>query len=237
MSTRLFVKNDLITGATLFLEKETHHYVAHVLRAKIGDSFCIFNGREGAFDAIISALSKKEGTLIIGQQTQAQSTHPTIEQQPTLFFAPIKRERQFFLVEKATELGVGTLCPIKTEYTQHRATILDRLEKQAIEASEQSERLTVPDILPEISFEKCLKNWNEGVLFVGIERHDAPPLQSVLHPAPKFLIGPEGGFSPREVEMCLNHPHIQPFSLGPLVLRAETAAIASLALYQGRKMK
>jgi 16S rRNA (uracil1498-N3)-methyltransferase len=149
-------------------------------------------------------------------------------------FAPLKKDPLAFLVEKATELGVSALYPVVTEYAETKAFSVSKAETYAIEAAEQCERLTVPPIHPLQPLADVLKAWPEGrVLYVCVERKEAPVLLKALDPSKEaaFLVGPEGGFSEKDLEVLKEYDFVRFVSLGPLILRAETAGVVALAVY------
>ncbi len=236
MSTRLFTKENLKPSGRILLDKSAHRYLAKVLRLRVGDPVRLFNGRDGEYSSNIKTLSTKHAVLHVNAQEKVQPK-TSARQQMHLLFAPIKRERQFFLIEKATELGVSTLRPIKTQYTQHRTPPKERMIRKVIGALVQSERLTIPEIQPESSFDALLNNWTGGTILVGLARQAGVELKDILpqQTAPTFFIGPEGGFSPDEIETLQQHASVQTFSLGGAILRAETASLSCLVLCKSYK--
>jgi len=233
-SPRLFVAEDLSVGAEVSLDPGQAHYLRDVMRMSVGDVVRIFNGRDGAWVSEITVLAKKKGTLTVQQQTHEHRNEPG----PMLIFAPIKSARLDMLIEKAVELGVATLQPVLTERTQTRRANIERFQAQAVEAAEQCERLTVPDVRDLTTLTELLADWpDEVVLWYGDETGNGEAAITAYANAPKtsqhaIIIGPEGGFSPPELDLLRQSSFSKGISLGPRILRAETAAIAALALWQ-----
>jgi 16S rRNA (uracil1498-N3)-methyltransferase len=200
------------------------HYLGHVLRRAAGDRVRLFNGRDGEFSARIDSLRKDRAVFV----AEARLRHQADGADRWLAFCVLKRDATDLVVQKATELGVSAILPVFSERTNAARVNLERLGAIAVEAAEQSERLTVPVIRPPARLFDLLAAWpRERVLAAAIERLDAPPPGP---PARGLLVGPEGGFAPAELDALCGTSFIQPVSLGPLVLRADTAAIAGLAL-------
>ncbi|MGB0935432.1 MAG: 16S rRNA (uracil(1498)-N(3))-methyltransferase [Alphaproteobacteria bacterium] len=222
---RLFVEEDLEQGRDVPLSPDQIHYLFHVMRKAEGDSVQLFNGKDGEWLAEITTLSKKAGIVKPEKQTRPQRQEADV----WLLFSPLKQARQDFLVEKATELGVSALLPIKCARTNVGRVNLQRMQKITIEAAEQSERLTLPTIQPLESLDKVLSRWdsNRKLLFCA-ERADAGHIQHSSGPT-AILIGPEGGFTRQEVQLVQAYDFVQQVSLGQNILRAETAAIAALS--------
>lgn len=204
------------------------HYLGTVMRRGMGDAVLLFNGTDGEWRARITALRRDRVTLALEEPTRLQTPEPDV----WLVFAPLKRHATELVVEKATELGVAALVPVITERTNTPRLNLERLAAIAIEAAEQSERLTVPRVEPPEPLSALLADWPAGrPLVVAMERWEAPPPPPMLDAA-ALLVGPEGGFTGAELDTLRRCPFVVPASLGPRVLRAETAAIAGLALLQ-----
>jgi len=227
-SIRLFVEAPLAAGAEVVASTGQAHYLGAVMRRAAGDALRLFNGRDGEFAARIAALRRGHASLAVERQLRPQAPEPDL----WLVFALLKRDATDLLVQKATELGAGALHPIFTERTNAARVNVARLTAIAIEAAEQSERLTVPMIHPPRRLADLLATWPEGrPLFAAVERSAAPAIAPTAGPA-GLLIGPEGGFTKAELDALARHPSVAPVSLGPRILRAETAAIAGLALLQ-----
>jgi 16S rRNA (uracil1498-N3)-methyltransferase len=227
LAPRLFVAAELTPGSTVTGTPGQAHYLGNVLRRDTGAAVRLFNGRDGEFLGHIAALRRDRLTLEVGSQIRPQAPEPDI----WLVFAPVKRDATDLLVQKATELGVAALLPVLTERTNTSRLNDERLLAIATEAAEQCERLTLPMLHPARPLPDLLANWPaERGLAAALERTAGPP------PAAQgaLLVGPEGGFSPRELDLLRAAPFIQPVSLGPRILRAETAAITGLALLMAR---
>jgi len=226
---RLYTPADLTRGTTIAATPAQAHYLGTVLRAGANDPVHLFNGRDGEWQAQIATLRRDRLTLALQHQRRPQQPEPDL----WLVFALLKRDATDLVVQKATELGVSALHPVLTERTNTARTNLDRLAAIAIEAAEQSERLTVPVIHPPRPLADLLATWRPGrPLFAAVERAvEAPPLRPTSQPA-ALLVGPEGGFTPDELEAMARHPFVTRVSLGSRILRAETACVAGLALLQ-----
>lgn len=239
---RLYTPENLSSGDGLELAPEQAHYVNNVMRLQEGDPVLIFNGRDGEWQGQIETARKKKCIIRVGGQTRAQEQGPNLQ----LVFAPLKKQRMDFVMEKATELGVRFFQPIVTQHTSNGRINLDRLQAQVIEASEQCERLEIPDIAPSRDLRTFLDDFApENSLFVLDERGGGLPIhQGLLNhadtfdfknpsgPIHAFLIGPEGGFSAHEMDLMSKYPFVKRISVGPRILRAETAALSALSCWQ-----
>ena len=244
--TRLYLTADFGEGETVQLDDGPAHYLRNVLRAGAGDRLHVFNGRQGEWLAEIDTIGKRGVTLVCLKQTEPQADGPDL----WLLFAPVKKTPSDYLVQKATELGVSRLMPVFTRRTIVARVNEDRLAANAIEAAEQSERLTVPDIAEALPLEKALTGWpKERTLYFCDEGGEARALADVLAPTilrsaaggrhtfeaggpAAILTGPEGGFDPAERAMLRALSFVVPVTLGPRILRADTAALAALAVWQ-----
>jgi 16S rRNA (uracil1498-N3)-methyltransferase len=227
-SIRLFVSPSLAAGAEVAASAAQAHYLAHVMRRTAGDAVVLFNGRDGEWQARIAMLRGDRATLVAEACLRAQAPEADI----WLAFAPLKRDATDLVVQKATELGAAALLPVTTARTNTGRINAERLAAIATEAAEQCERLTVPLIRPLADLPALLREWPaERRLVVAMERVGAPTVAPADRPA-GLLVGPEGGFTERELDVLRAHPFVVPASLGPLILRAETAAIVGLALLQ-----
>ena len=232
--TRLYIDAPLSAGASLDLPKDQAHYLVTVLRKSVGDSVRVFNGDNGEWRAGISSASKRAVTLTVTERLRPPQPCPDI----TLCFAPVRKHRKAFIVEKATELGVTKLQPVITARTQFPKLNLDKMRAQAIEAAEQTERLDIPDIAGPISLYDMLDSkMSDDALIFADEAGDAEPALDVLMGLERdkpttLLIGPEGGFTPEERDMLRSKDYVHPVSLGPRILRADTAALSLLTLWQ-----
>ena len=233
---RLFVPQPLAVGEGLTLDRQQSHYLAHVMRAAPNEAVLLFNGRDGEWLGRVEALPKSGARLAVETQLRPQALEPDL----WLLAAPIKRERIDLVAEKAAELGVSRLVPVFTRRTAMTRVNAERLAAHMIEAAEQCGRLTVPEMAEPVSLDKALAGWPEGrVLLFLDESGGGAPLAEVLAALPEgpaaVLVGPEGGFSDDERRTLAGLPFARPVGLGPRILRAETAAIAALVLWQALK--
>jgi 16S rRNA (uracil1498-N3)-methyltransferase len=231
--TRLFVDQPLTAGAELTLGEDQSHLVANVLRAKPGDTVRLFNGRDGEWRGTIAVLRKRAVSLKLDKQTAPQDGVPDI----WLCLAPIKRTPLDYVTQKATELGVARIQPVITRRTIVERVNTDRMKANAIEAAEQSGRLSVPEVGEPLSLDKLLANWDASRRLVFCdEAGEAPPAAQAMRDAGAgpwaIIIGPEGGFDPDERSRLRQQSFVVPVSLGPRIMRADTAALAALALWQ-----
>jgi 16S rRNA (uracil1498-N3)-methyltransferase len=248
---RLFVGDPLRQGSCVVPDEQQTHYLLHVMRAKVGDRVNLFNGADGEWSARITGISKRSCSLECERQVAPQVEVPDV----WLCFAPIKKTPADYVVQKATELGVRVLQPVFTRRTIVGRVNLERMRANAIEAAEQSGRLSVPETREPLAFDKLLATWpkDRRLLFCD-EGGDAisvaqaltilipPPLEGggklLAHSASSLgegwaiLTGPEGGFDPSEREALRAQPFVTPVTLGPRILRADTAALAALAIWQ-----
>jgi len=233
-AARLYVTDALAAGGSAALTPGQVHYLRHVLRLGAGARIEVFNGRDGAWAAEPAFSGKGRAEARLLERTCAQRVVPDL----WLLFGPVKSARLDMAVEKATELGVAVLQPVLTEYTQCRRVNLARMQARAVEAAEQSGRLSVPEVREPVSLAALLAAWPAGRRLWHCDETGggAPALAAFREAEPgagdAILIGPEGGFSPREVDLLRAAPFSYPVGLGPRILRAETAAIAALALWQ-----
>lgn len=234
---RLFVADDLSAGAVVALDRARAHYLTAVLRRKADDAVGLFNGRDGAWRATIVEAGRSKTMLRVEAQTGLQTVSPDI----WLLFAPLKHGRIDFLVEKATELGVRRLMPVLTRHTQAERVNVERLRARAIEAAEQCERLDVPEVAAPVELGRALDRWPaERILFVCDETGGEPIAEALealktqgTSGAPlALLVGPEGGLAEMDRRALAAGPAHRRVSLGPRILRAETAALAALACMQ-----
>jgi len=229
---RLYIDQPFNEDTPLSLEEGPAHYFRSVLRRQVGDSFRVFNGHDGEWIATITALGKKSGAAKRTEKIREQPPRPADRH---LIFAPIKKQRMDFLIEKAVELGVTDLHPVLTRHTEMRKINEHRLEAQIIEALEQCERMYKPTLHTLEHLERKITGWKGPTpLYAALERQNAPAL-SAYPQAQSFLIGPEGGFAEAEVTTLMQNDKIQPISLGKTIYRAETACIICLAQAQNEK--
>jgi 16S rRNA (uracil1498-N3)-methyltransferase len=232
---RLYVDGDLREGGELAIGSDQTHYLANVMRLKAGDELLLFNGRDGEWRARLAGLAKRGATLALVDQERPQILPPDLD----LVVAVVKRVRLETIAEKAAELGARRLLPVTTSRTNAGRANIGRLAAIAQEGAEQTGRLDVPQILPEAKLADVLAAWpaDRRLMFCD-EAGDARPALEALADQPAgpwaILIGPEGGFSPDERAAARAAPGALPVSLGPRILRADTAAIAALTLWQAR---
>lgn len=225
---RLFVEHSLAEGNALYASPAQAHYLGQVLRRGIGDAVRLFNGRDGEWQARITELRHSRMVLMVEARLRPQELDPDL----WLVFALLKRDATDLVVQKATELGASALWPVFTERTNAARVNEARLAAIAVEAAEQCERLTVPVLHPPRRLPDLLASWPPGrKLYAAIERSTAAPPHPAANPA-GLLVGPEGGFTPAELDAMLRHPFVTVVGLGPRILRAETACVAGLALLQ-----
>ncbi len=235
---RLFIPHDLAAGGELALDPGQSRYLATVMRLAVGDELLAFNGRDGEWRVRITAVTRRAVAVRAEAPVRPQTVGPDLD----LIVALVKRGRVETIVEKAAELGARRVRLVTTERTNADRTRVDRLTAIAIEAAEQTGRLDVPEILDPVKLEVLIGGWEPGrqLLFCD-EAGDAPPILQGLTPPSRgegegepwaILIGPEGGFSPSERRTLRALPYAIPVSLGPRILRADTAAIAALTLWQ-----
>ncbi len=230
---RLHIDQPLHPGQAVALDEGQANYLFAVMRLAVGASVLLFNGRDGEWRAEVAEAGKRRGVLVCRDQTRPQTMPPDL----WLIFPPLRKERTAFLVEKAVELGAARLLPVSTRYLAGDRFRPEKELAHATEAAEQCEALWVPDLTPMQPLEKLLSGWqpsrriywaDEGLAGQGT---DWPGTRG--DPA-ALLIGPEGGFAPEERDRLRGLSFVTPVSLGPRILRAETAAIAALTLWQAR---
>ncbi len=230
---RLHVDQELGPGLAVPLNESQAHYLVHVMRARPGGRVRLFNGRDGEWLAEIASVAKRGVTLKCLMQIRPQSAEPDV----WLCFAPVKKTPSDYLVQKATELGAAALWPVFTARTIVSRINQERLAANVVEAAEQSGRLALPAIREPVTLDRMLAEWPgpRALLFCD-EGGDAMTLREAMLPGPAaILTGPEGGFDPRERAMLRALPFVTPITLGPRILRADTAALAALAIWQSVK--
>jgi 16S rRNA (uracil1498-N3)-methyltransferase len=230
---RLFVAADLAPRAEVAAGREQANYLFNVMRLGPGDAVSLFNGRDGEWRAEVAAAGKRAGTLVCVERLRAQEGAPDV----WLLFAPLKKARTDFVAEKATEMGVRRLLPVFTRFTNAERVNVERLRAHAVEAAEQCGILTVPEVAEPARLDAVLDEWDPArrILFCDETREAAPALETLRAAGPgpwAVLIGPEGGFAPEERDRLRAAPFATAVALGPRVLRADTAAVAALALWQ-----
>ena len=228
---RLFVTSELAPGASVELDPTQAHYLINVLRCKAGEEILLFNGKDGEWLGGLSAAAKKRAIVTLTRQTRQQILPPDLH----YLFAPLKRARLDYMAQKATELGASRLMPVITRRTIAERVNRARLLANAVEAAEQCGILWVPEVAEPETLSSVLDRWDEKRLLVFADEAApaASPLAALQSKTPRplaVLIGPEGGFEEEERALLLARPFVLPISLGPRVMRADTAAVAALAL-------
>lgn len=227
---RLHVDQPLGPGQAVALDESRANYLFAVMRLPVGASVLLFNGRDGEWRAEVAEATKRRGILVCRDQTRPQAMPPDL----WLLFAPIKKARTDFIVEKAVELGVQRVLPVQTRRTNAERLRQDKMTAHAIEAAEQCGATYVPEVADLVPLDRLLRQWPEGRrLYWCDETALGQPatLTPVSGPA-AILIGPEGGFDPGEIQRLRGLPYVVPLSLGPRILRADTAAVAAITLWQ-----
>ncbi|MBX3560244.1 MAG: 16S rRNA (uracil(1498)-N(3))-methyltransferase [Sphingomonas sp.] len=223
---RLFVETGLAEGMALTLDGPPANYLANVLRLGPGAQVKLFDDATGEWLAEIAEAGRKRVTLAVGRQLRPRETVPDL----WLLFAPIKRGRIDWLVEKATELGVARLRPVLTRRTIVDKLNLERLRVHAIEAAEQCERTALPALDAPEKLERLLRDWPADRILYFADEAGGTPLAEAATPGPAaILIGPEGGFTDAERAAIRTVPQARPIGLGPRILRADTAALAAIS--------
>lgn len=231
-SPRLYVDASLEQGAQIALNPAQSHYLGTVLRLKLGSRVLVFNGRDGEWAASL-AIARRAAALFIDAKTRPQSSPADLH----YLFAPLKAARLDYMVQKAVEMGVSRLQPVLTHHSQVARVNTGRMRANAIEAAEQCGILSLPDVGELIAFTRLLAEWDSArrLVFCDEGAETANPI-AALAGIPRspvaVLIGPEGGFAEDERASLLKLPNVLRLSLGPRILRADTAAVAALALVQ-----
>ena len=228
---RLYVDHPLGEGQTVPLDRDQAHYLFGVMRRGEGDAVLLFNGRDGEWRATVREASKRSGLLRVDEQTHAQQMPPDL----WLLFAPIKKARTDFIVEKATEMGAARILPVQTAFTNSERIRQDRLQAHAVEAAEQCGGTYVPEVTSLQKLDRLLSDWPEDRHLMFCDEAlvgAAQTLGAAGGDKWAILIGPEGGFSDAERTRLNALPFAHPVSLGPRILRADTAAVAALTVWQ-----
>jgi 16S rRNA (uracil1498-N3)-methyltransferase len=227
---RLFVDQPLSPGQAVRLSPDQTHYLTGVMRLAVGGSVLLFNGRDGECRAVLAEAAKRGAVLVCEAVVRPLAMPPDL----WLIFAPIKKARTDFIVEKAVELGVRRILPVQTRHTNSERIRQDRLQAHAVEAAEQCGATYVPEVADLQPLDRMLAAWLEGRrLFWCDEAAAGQPAQITGDPAPAaILIGPEGGFAEAEAKRLRGMAGVTALSLGPRILRADTAAVAAITLWQ-----
>ncbi|MEA2929136.1 MAG: rRNA (uracil1498-N3)-methyltransferase [Hyphomicrobiales bacterium] len=236
---RLFVDEPLSEGAEVALVRAQANYLVNVLRLKPGAHVALFNGRDGEWRASLLAGGKKAVRLAIDERIRAQAVPGDLH----YLFAPLKHARLDYMAQKAVEMGASRLQPVITRHTQVQRVNLERMRTNAIEAAEQCGILTIPEVKDPLAFSAFVDGWvpDRLLVFCDEEADVRDPVEALksgrggalVGPTPvSLLIGPEGGFAPEERTALMSLPNVLRIALGPRILRADTAAVAALALAQ-----
>ena len=239
LNIRLFVEKPLIKGTYIDLSSGQKHYLLNVMRLKTGDNISLFNGKDGEWSGVLGPINKNNFLVTTKDQIYCQASEPG----PWLAYAPIKKTRTDFVIEKATELGVQYLCPVFTKNTNSTRIKTSRMQMLAISASEQCRRLTVPKIASPRSLEAFINWWpSDRRLFVLDETGRGQPITEALDGLRLgtnglfkkcgFITGPEGGFDAGELVVLRNLDYAIGIDLGPRTLRSETAALSAISCWQ-----
>jgi 16S rRNA (uracil1498-N3)-methyltransferase len=228
---RVYVEADLTAGGAVACTREQTNYLRNVLRLGASDSVLIFNGRDGEWQAELGLDGRRDASLTPLRQVRPQLGGPDLH----YLFAPLKHARLDYMVQKATEMGAARLAPVLTQRTVPSRVNLERMRANVIEAAEQCGILSIPEVAEPHRLEAVLSNWDAGRTLIfcdesAIIKDPMTALAAVETQAFAVLIGPEGGFADTEREMLLAKSFVVPISLGPRIMRADTAAVAALAL-------
>lgn len=229
---RLYLDQPFGPGQSLALNEDQALYLFSVMRKAVGDRVLVFNGQDGEWLAEVAEAAKRRGVLLCREQTRPLVPPPDL----WLMFAPVKKAETTFIVEKAVELGAARLCPVQTDFTNSDRFNRDRMQANAREAAEQCGATLVPVVDALLPLDRCLASWPAGRRILWCNEAKAG-LATILSAEDRgqpwaILIGPEGGFSDRERARLAALPQVVQASLGPRILRAETAAVAALTLWQ-----
>ena len=234
---RLYVDHPLGAGQSVPLARDQAHYLFGVMRLGLGDPVALFNGRDGEWQAKVAEAGKRGGVLELVEQSRPLQMPPDL----WLIFAPIKKARTDFIVEKAAEMGARRIVPVQTEFTNSGRVQRDRLQAHAIEAAEQCGGTFVPEVADMLRLDRLIDGWDatRQMMFCDEALAGAAPkpafAETRIADAPwAILIGPEGGFSDHERHRLHGLEYSHPVQLGPRILRADTAAVAAMTLWQQR---
>lgn len=230
---RLFLSADLAAGLAVEATPEQFNYLANVLRLADGAEILTFNGRDGEWLARLTFPTRKKILLETLRQTRPQPAAPDLQ----FLFAPLKVGRMDYLVQKSVEMGAGLLQPVMTQHVQGKIGSIERLQANAIEAAEQCGILSIPQVCPPIRLRDLLERWPDGRRLIFCDEDSStnnplPALAGIAEQRIALLVGPEGGFSEDERLLLRGCDFVTPIPLGPRILRADTAAVAALAVVQ-----
>ncbi|EJK80111.1 16S rRNA (uracil(1498)-N(3))-methyltransferase [Agrobacterium sp. SHOUNA12C] len=230
---RLFVVSDIKANAGIEADQEQFNYLANVLRMEDGAELLIFNGRDGEWKARISFPSRKRILMTPIEETRLQPAPSDLH----YLFAPLKVGRLDYLVQKAVEMGAGLLQPVMTQHVQGKITNLDKVRANVIEAAEQCGILDIPDVAEPVKLADLLERWPRERRIIYCDEGDAgqnplPLLAKITEKHLALLVGPEGGFSEEERALLRSLDFVTAIPLGPRILRADTAAVAAMAVIQ-----
>jgi len=230
--TRIFINRAISSNLVIYVKDKQHHYLKNVMRIKVNNKINVFDGLTGEWTSTVIAINRENTALRVIENTKKMHSSPNL----WLVFAPIKQNRMSIAIQKATELGVSKIIPCSTEYTNIKNINLKNLYLNAIEASEQSQRLDVPNIEKEVDLKSLLDNWpkDRKLIFCDESKTDNKPIIDTILPLKKttkkwsVLIGPEGGFSGTEKDLILKNNGAISVSLGNTILRSDTAITVAL---------
>jgi len=232
---RIFLDAPLVAGAAVALDRDQANYLVNVLRLSQGDGVLLFNGRDGEWQAELTGTGKRSLSAAVGERQREQPAAPDLH----FLFAPLKHARLDYVVQKAVEMGVSRIQPVMTQHTQVSRLNLERMRANAIEAAQQCGVLAIPEIGEPVPFKTVAAGDPDRLLvFCDEDAEVADPVAALMaqrgaHRRPlAVLIGPEGGFSQDERDALIQWPNVVRLPLGPRILRADTAAVAALALVQ-----
>ncbi|THH34416.1 16S rRNA (uracil(1498)-N(3))-methyltransferase [Aliishimia ponticola] len=228
---RLYVDADLDAGQAVALSRDQAHYLFGVMRLQTGAAISLFNGRDGEWRAVVAEAGKRGGVVLCEAQTAPLRMPPDL----WLLFAPIKKARTDFIVEKAAEMGAARIVPVLTDFTNAERVRRDRLQAHAVEAAEQCGGTFVPEVADAVKLSALMDRWDSArhILFCDEAKVGEASGLHAATPGPwAILIGPEGGFSEAERARLTGLDHAHAISLGPRILRADTAAVAAMTLWQ-----
>ncbi|AHA28153.1 16S rRNA (uracil(1498)-N(3))-methyltransferase [Candidatus Liberibacter americanus] len=231
---RLFVDFPLSNGYKGKASEYQYNYLSNVLRMKEGENILLFNGKDGEWMGEISYKDTKGIILKVIDQTKTQ-TQPFDLQ---YIFSPIKNKRLIYMIQKSVEMGAGSIHPVITKYTQNKNYNMDRIRTYIISAAEQCNIISIPSIYPPVELDVILENWDNNRLIIFAdetynEKNSLNILKKIPNKSPlAILVGPEGGYHPEEIKKLRSLPFVIPISLGPRILRSDTAAVAIMALVQ-----